>query len=141
MIQLIYVSASTDILPDDQIAAFLAAARARNKERDITGIIVHHQGSFLQVIEGDGQMVTSLFEMIRKDPRHESVTLLSRKSVAHREFGDWSMAFVDTAGKADDLEGFVDYEKDFADMTLGDTQARKLLGMFLKGRWHQHLSG
>lgn len=141
MIQLIYVSASTGILPDDDIAAFLSAARDRNKSRDLTGIIVHHEGSFLQVIEGEGQMVTSLFEMIRKDPRHESVTLLSRKSIPHREFGDWSMAFVDTTDKADDLEGFVDYEKDFAEMTLGDTQARKLLGMFLKGRWHQHLSG
>ena len=49
------------------------------------------------------------------------------------------MAFVDTAGNAHDLEGFVYYEHDLKNMTLGDGQARKLLGMFLKGRWHQHL--
>jgi hypothetical protein len=140
MIQLIYVSASTDTLPDDKIADFLATNRRRNKQRGITGIVVHHEGSFLQVIEGKPDVVVGLFETIRRDPRHEAVTLLSRKSITRREFGDSSMAFVDTSGKAGDLDGFVDYEKDLADMTLGDSQARKLLSMFLKGRWHQYLS-
>ena len=140
MIQLIYVSASTGRLTDDEIANFLATNRRRNKQRGITGIVVHHQGSFLQVLEGEGQMVSNLFETIRQDPRHAAVTLLSRKSITHREFGDASMAFVDTSGKANDLDGFVDYESDLADMTLGDTEARKILGMFLKGKWHQHLS-
>ncbi|NQV78984.1 MAG: BLUF domain-containing protein [Alphaproteobacteria bacterium] len=139
MIQLIYVSASTGRLPDGEIAGFLAANRQRNKARGITGIVVHHEGSFLQVIEGKGDVVSALFDTIRNDPRHDAVALLSRKSIAHREFGDSSMAFVDTAGKAGDLDGFVDFEKDLADMTLGESQARKLLGMFLKGRWHQHL--
>ena len=139
MIQIIYVSAATESLPKDKLHEFLSANRKRNEARGITGIVVHHGGSFLQVIEGKGEVVNALFDTIRADPRHQAVTLLSRKSIVHREFGEASMAFVDTAGKAHDLEGFVDYEHDLKNMTLGDGQARKLLGMFLKCRWHQHL--
>ncbi|MEQ8247835.1 MAG: BLUF domain-containing protein [Alphaproteobacteria bacterium] len=139
MIQLIYVSAATESLPEGTLPTFLSRNRKRNEERGITGIVVHHEGSFLQVLEGKREAVNGLFETIRNDPRHTAVTLLSRKSIAHREFGEASMAFVDTAGKAHDLEGFIDYEHELKNLTLGDTQARKLLGMFLKGRWHQHL--
>lgn len=139
MIQLIYMSASTGKLPEDELPAFLAANRKRNKSRGITGIVVAHEGSFLQVLEGPALVVDGLFAVIRKDRRHTSVTLLSRTSIKRREFGDSSMAYVDTTGKSADLEGFIDYERDLKDVSLGETQARKLLSMFLKGKWHQHL--
>lgn len=140
MIQLIYMSASTGRLAEDELPAFLASNRARNKSRGITGVVVAHEGSFLQVLEGPAPVVDGLFETIRGDQRHTAVTLLSRTSIRRREFGDSSMAYVDTTGKGHDLDGFVDYERDLKDMTLGDSRARKLLAMFLKGKWHQHLS-
>ena len=40
MIQIIYMSAVTDSFPEDSVADFLSAARARNKARGVTGIIV-----------------------------------------------------------------------------------------------------
>ncbi len=139
MIQLIYVSAAKEGLSEATLPEFLAANRQRNEDRGITGIVVYHQGSFLQVLEGPGAVIDGLFETIRQDSRHEAVTLLSRKSIRHREFGEAAMAFVDTTGKGHDLDGFVDYEKELADLTLGDSRARQLLAKFLDGKWHQHL--
>jgi hypothetical protein len=139
MIQLIYVSAAQDGVSEEALPEFLDANRRRNTERGITGIVVYHKGSFLQVLEGPGPVIDGLFDVIRQDPRHDAVTLLSRKSIKHREFGNAAMAFVDTTGKGHELDGFVDYESDLANLTLGDGQARRLLAKFLEGKWHQHL--
>jgi len=139
MIQLIYVSAAQDWLSEDTLPEFLAANRRRNESRGITGIVVYHEGSFLQVLEGPSETIDGLFEVIRRDSRHDAVTLLSRKSIRSREFGNAAMAFVDTTGKGHDLDGFVDYETELADLTLGESRARQLLAKFLDGKWHQHL--
>ena len=40
--------------------------------------------------------------------------LLLKDTVDQKEFGDWSMAFVDTTGGADTMDGFVAYERDFS---------------------------
>ena len=105
-----------------------------------TSVIVYHEGSVLQVIEGPEKIVDELFSKIRRDPRHDFVTLLERREIKQNEFGDWSMAFVDTTGKASEIEGFVDYDRDLKELTLGHSRARTLLDKFQKGLWHQHLT-
>ena len=40
----------------------------------------------------------ALFELIRKDPRHQRVEVLYQAPVERREFPDWVMGFVDLDG-------------------------------------------
>lgn len=52
---------------------------------------------FVQLLEGDEADVRSTFDRIAVDPRHEDVELLTEKTVASRQFPDWSMGFVGDA--------------------------------------------
>lgn len=93
MITLIYVSAATRPFSDAELVDLLAKARENNTQLDVTGMLVYHDGNFLQVLEGSEAAVQSLFDTIRQDERHGSVIKLFERSIQQRQFKDWSMAF------------------------------------------------
>ena len=84
MIQLIYASSATIHFTLDKLEEMLSAGRARNKARGITGMIVYHQGRFLQILEGEEHVVDALFEKILIDSRHNHVERLLGKRKGRR---------------------------------------------------------
>lgn len=93
MIQISYVSQSKKPLSSEELLGLLLQFRSNNEARGVTGMLLYSNGTFLQVIEGEEQVITELFERIKKDPRHESIHMLSRRSIENREYADWSMGF------------------------------------------------
>lgn len=90
--QLIYLSkASIHFLPKD-IDQILQTALARNSAQEITGMFLSKGGRFLQLLEGNKEVVNNLFQHISKDRRHEDVRLLLTTESPERVFKDWSMA-------------------------------------------------
>ena len=71
-----------------------------NEGQGLTGVLLHKDGNFLQVIEGDETAVAALFEKIRVDPRHAGIQPLLKGAIEKREFPDWSMAFRDLRDEA-----------------------------------------
>jgi hypothetical protein len=63
----------------------------RNHEANVTGVLVYHDGNFLQALEGDETAIRAIFSRIEKDPRHGDVRVLhSNGSLGKRRlFGDW----------------------------------------------------
>lgn len=49
---------------------------------------------FLQCLEGPAPAVNELYRRIARDDRHVDVTLLDYTGIRHRDFGQWSMAYV-----------------------------------------------
>lgn len=92
--QLVYTSCS-NITDDEEINSIVNKAILKNATLNITGVLAFRSGLFLQLLEGDKEKVFSLFEKIKKDPRHSNVTvILERDSGAGpRLFKNWSMAF------------------------------------------------
>jgi hypothetical protein len=90
---LLYCSAATRPLYDEQLADLLEESRAYNKRHNITGLLCYDEGHFVQVIEGSPAEVDRLFARIECDPRHHHVQLLCRGTSARREFKDWRMVF------------------------------------------------
>jgi hypothetical protein len=136
MIQLMYASTAREPFTAEELAALLLQARAQNHERGLTGLLVYHGGAFLQVLEGRGEAVTEVFERIGRDPRHADLRLLIRREVDEREFGEWSMGFVDPELAAAALEGYLDYRMDLPALDLDEGQAKRVLGQFQAGAWH-----
>lgn len=68
-------------------------AANKNQTIDVTGMMVCHQGSILQVLEGDKAVVEALYAKISADPRHTHVLLLIARDTERREFKDWAMGF------------------------------------------------
>jgi len=73
--------------------ALLTNCRRNNTKDGITGLLISHQGLFIQYIEGQPHKIDALFEKIKKDSRHHTVIMLTSGLSAERQFSDWSMAF------------------------------------------------
>lgn len=132
MIQIAYVSSTRGSLTASGIADLLITSRQKNSARGITGILLYKGGNVLQVIEGDETQVLSLFLAIEKDPRHTGVIKIYQKSIAARDFPEWTMGFHDLdAAQARQLEGFSEiFDADFDMHTIKPSLAAKLLRSF-----------
>jgi hypothetical protein len=135
--QIIYASAATKPFPQADLVELLKLARSKNTAAGISGMLLYHCGSFLQVLEGPEGNVEELFVKIGNDPRHKKRILLWRETIQQKEFANWSMGFVDTTNVAERVEGFVDYAKQLRTMTLDKTGARTILSRFQEGEWRR----
>lgn len=136
-LQTIYISAAATPFQSQELAELLAKSRQNNSENGVGGILVYHQGSFLQVLEGPDQAVEETLERIKNDPRHNNFRLLFKDSVEEPEYEEWSMGFVDPTHTADVIEGFVGYGGKLDAATMCSARAKKLIQSFKEGSWHQ----
>ena len=93
LFELIYHSQAAPHISEDDHAAILEIAHTFNKENNITGCLLYHKGQFLQLLEGDFEILNELYTRIRKDKRHQDVITLHMKEIDERIFDDWSMAY------------------------------------------------
>jgi hypothetical protein len=93
MLSLIYVSTSIKLLNDQELVDILKVSRENNESSEVTGLLLYKGGNFMQVLEGDDEVVTALYEKIRTDSRHKDVSIISREQIQARQFSAWEMAF------------------------------------------------
>lgn len=147
LIQLIYSSGAAVAFSDEDLLELLAKARKKNTGLGVTGMLLHIDGSFLQVIEGEAQVIDDLFETISADKRHGNVVTIIREAIPRRSFTDWSMGFANVSREElGDMEGVSDYLLTPADAgSIAPGRAKKLLAAFADGRWRTkgvaHASG
>jgi len=110
MIQITYASTATAPMSTDDLRDILTVSRRYNAAHGVTGMLLYHEGTFLQVLEGEEPEVDSLFDRLSADNRHTDVTILERKTITEREYPDWSMGFKKLSSQdlsnIADLEGF-----------------------------------
>jgi hypothetical protein len=110
MFQLAYVSTQTQPLNARELLGLLEEARVANNERGLTGILLHKERSFFQVLEGPEDEVKRVFNSIAKDKRHDQIEVLVQSELSEREYPDWRMGFVDLDGIDPRLlEGYTDF--------------------------------
>lgn len=95
MYQLVYVSSATILFSLDMLTELLERSRVRNAAAGISGMLLYKDGNFMQVLEGDEDVVQHLFEHIGRDPRHHGSIILLKGSLDERQFPEWSMGFRD----------------------------------------------
>ena len=92
--QIVYSSEATIPMQATDLEALLVQARSRNGTVGITGALVYAEGTFLQILEGERHALEDLMAAIRRDVRHEAVTVLREGEVPSAVFGGWGMAYV-----------------------------------------------
>jgi hypothetical protein len=108
-----YVSTQAKGLDNETLRRILETAREHNEKAGITGLLLHRDDSFFQILEGDREVVLDLFERICGDPRHERVEIVAEGPIERREFSDWQMAFIELDGQdLSALPGFSDLLRD-----------------------------
>ncbi|MGE0789288.1 MAG: BLUF domain-containing protein [Sandaracinaceae bacterium] len=142
--ELVYSSRATRRLSSTELEGILTQVRARNAERGITGVLLHHEGSFLQVLEGPPLELTELFAKIGRDPRHDGIVLLRRRPIRERHFASWSMGFCEDASSATHtfgpaINGYVDFLRSGSLDVLGSGSSNVLpiLEGFREGRYRR----
>jgi hypothetical protein len=108
MIHIVYLSRAVHPLSDHELQALLAECRDNNVRHDVTGLLFYSHGNIAQLIEGEADVLHSLFEKIARDGRHSHVRKLVDKPIAARSFAGWAMAFhpLETVG-FEALAGFL----------------------------------
>jgi hypothetical protein len=91
--QIIYASAATRPIEEEELMAMLKLAREKNTRLGITGMLLHCDGSFIQALEGPKDRVMDLLRAIRQDPRHSRIEVLFEGPIKNRSFSEWSMGF------------------------------------------------
>ncbi len=91
MLQVVYASAATIGFTQKDLLKLLGLARERNTAAGISGMLLYHNKSFLQVLEGPRQHVDELFTRIQKDPRYKNCLVLLRTEIQKKEFENWSI--------------------------------------------------
>ena len=84
---LIYQSTAQLAFTDDDLRALLEKARAFNSAHRISGVLLYHEGQFVQVLEGDEAVLRPLYDRIRRDARHTHVVKLADAPLPQRNFG------------------------------------------------------
>lgn len=137
--QLIYTSQAARPFTLVELADLLSRSRINNTRVDVTGMLVHDRGHFMQILEGRLRAIEPLYERIAKDPRHDHIALLAKFPVEKRVFADWSMGFYNADRfKPETLTGFHDFfGKDFSIANFGAdvALAKRILVAFRDGQW------
>jgi len=105
----VYVSRSSYPFTDDDLANLLMTSRANNTRLGITGMLLHREGRFIQVLEGPEEAVRARLAVIARDPRHTAVHTIVDEIVDDRLFPGWTMGYrAVTDDLASSLPGYAD---------------------------------
>lgn len=127
----------------DELAALLREARENNAKLGLTGMLLHAEGSFFQVLEGQADVVDALYVKIDRDKRHDRVTLIIREPIPRRYFDAWTMGFYKVSDEElVGMSGVNDFfGKDRSLVGIDAGRAKKLLAAFRQGSWRMKLTG
>ena len=93
MFELIYYSTASPDLSENDILNILENSRDFNSKNEITGCLLYHNNEFVQLIEGEEEVVKKLYAKIEIDKRHSNLMIVIQDNIAGRSFKKWSMAY------------------------------------------------
>ena len=95
LIRLVYSSDHAD--PHVDLEGALEIERSSQKNNlfnGITGVLYFNESGFLQVLEGEMQVVTQTFGRVSRDNRHQNVRLIETIPIKKQIFSLWDLRLV-----------------------------------------------
>lgn len=134
MVGVVYVSSAVELFTIAGLLDVLEVSRRNNSRDAISGLLLYKGGNFMQLLEGDEEVVWTAHARISKDPRHRGLMTILKEPIETRLFPDWSMAFGNlddpTVASVEGVSGFLD--QSFTDQVFTNDSRRclRLLGTF-----------
>ncbi len=91
--RLIYKSIASPHVTDADFRTIAMFSSIRNKQDNISGLLLHVNGRIMQVLEGPETAVKRLYSNIEKDPRHRDVEVVMSERADQPYFQKWSMGY------------------------------------------------
>ena len=131
MYRIIYLSSADDTVTETELHNLLKKSKIYNSKNLVTGILLHIDGDFIQVLEGDETIVTELYDKIKIDKRHKGIIMVSRGTVEERQFAEWSMGYKATKySEINKIEGLKEFNRSLL-FSQDDKIALTFLSVFL----------
>ena len=134
LVQYVFLSTASASLRSDDLHELLGTSIRNNRERDITGILIHHEGDFLMALEGPVDAMQALRRKIGRDSRHDDIVDVVWREVSQRLFPDWYMSFFEECTLTDaERRSYSELKSSLLDMTeqrSGRTWVEPLLVRF-----------
>lgn len=92
--QLVYVSEAVNPVTDAVLTQIGKTGQANNTPLGITGLLIHLQNKYVQILEGELFTIVDRFDHLRHDPRHKDVAIVMIEPAASRMFKDKSLAIL-----------------------------------------------
>lgn len=127
--RLIYASRIT-VPPIDlheEVGQIIQASIRRNREVAITGLLLVHDGWFLQALEGPAEAVLTTYGRICDDPRHSETKVIEAGPAPARCFADWNMCARRITPADDAILDTLEMRGGFDPRTLAPASALRLL--------------
>lgn len=93
LVELAYVSSATRNISEEQLKTILSESRVQNARAGLSGVLLFHDGTFFQYLEGAPDAIDETFRRIARSSLHGGIIELVRGPIEHRQFGEWSMGF------------------------------------------------
>lgn len=90
---ILYVSYATRDFSQNELELLWKKSADKNANLNISGMLLYLNQRFIQVLEGEKDLVMSLYSEIQQDKRHENVMTIIDGQIAKRNFENWSMGF------------------------------------------------
>lgn len=91
--QVLYISSSNGVMDAEELIEILNASRENNRAKNISGMLVYCDGTFMQALEGEKETVTRLFDQIKHDTRHKGLYKFLEGEIPQRNFLRLPMGF------------------------------------------------
>lgn len=89
--RIIYSSYASPSLGYEDLKEIMEKSQSNNSRDGITGFLCYRDSMFLQVLEGDRQIVSKTYHRIAQDKRHHNPEIIEAVPIEERLFGLWSM--------------------------------------------------
>ena len=93
MRSLTFFSTATAAMTDGDFAALERECAEHESHLGVTGMLLHKNGDFLQVIEGSRFVIRDMYARIAADRRHTNIRNISERSISSREFDGAAVSF------------------------------------------------
>lgn len=113
LFNVVYCSRAKAEIDAEGVDRIVATSQRNNARHGITGMLVFGEGVFFQWLEGPRAAIEHLLSVLRSDPRHEQIVLLSEvEESRERLFPQWDMERVDADHIRDVLADALDADHD-----------------------------
>jgi hypothetical protein len=138
LVQLVYISRSnlpemgrSDIIAP-QVAQILGKSRRNNRSKGIVGALYYGNGFFYQCLEGEEPDLLALYEILKTDPRHTDLHIVSINPIAQKSFGEWEMKYVPAEKDINQMLSTFGMTK-FDPYRFDERMNKQMLQLLLKG--------
>lgn len=133
MFRLFYISSATRFASGGELNEILSASRARNRANGITSLLLYHDGSFAQLLEGPKEATVAAYRRIEEDARHCGLAVIFQEDARKRFFEDWDLAFLPTSKiTAAERYDFLSLERFHASPQYAAAMEHMVLKSFIK---------